>query len=122
MFEADEKYRVALILALLKNGASANGLKNKKEFPLQLALKPRDYKLVVTLLQHGADAACLLGKPGDSLLHEALKQMLTTGLSICCHLTDSTDLPHFLKWTHETTRTTTTAKTIHLTTEYYSLK
>ena len=91
VFEADDKYRVALIVALLKNGASANGLKNKREFPLQLALKARDYKLVVTLLQHGADATCLLGKAGDSLLHQALKQMLTTGMSLCCHLTDCTN-------------------------------
>lgn len=80
MFEAGEKYRVPLIVALLENGAHPNGLQKRKECPLELAMEGEDYHLVVTLLQYNADPACIVTKPGDSLLHEALKQMFATGL------------------------------------------
>ena len=81
VFDAGEKYRVPLVVALLENGASPNGLKRRRECPLELALRAEDYPLIVTLLQYNADATCLLSKAGDTLLHEALKQMFTKGLS-----------------------------------------
>ena len=80
VFEAGEKYRVPLIVALLEDGAQPNGLQKRKECPLELAMEGEDYHLVVTLLQYNADPACIVTKPGDSLLHEALKQMFATGL------------------------------------------
>ena len=80
VFEAGEKYRVPLIVALLENGASPNGLRKRRECPLELAMEDQDYNMVVTLLQYNADPACVVTKAGDSLLHEALKQMFATGL------------------------------------------
>ena len=79
MFEAGEKYRVPLIMALLENGAFSNGLRKTSKCPLELAMEDEDYNMVVTLLQYNADPACIMTKPGDSLLHEALKQMFATG-------------------------------------------
>lgn len=80
VFEAGDKYRVPLIGALLENGASPNGLRKRRECPLELALEAEDYTMVVTLLQYNADPTCIVTKAGDSLLHEALKQLFATGL------------------------------------------
>lgn len=79
VFEAGDKYRVPLVVALLDNGASANGLGKREKCPLELAVENENYNMVVTLLQYNADPACLVTKTGDSLLHEALKQTLATG-------------------------------------------
>lgn len=91
MFEAGDKYRDPLIVALLENGASSNGLGKKDKCPLELAMENEDYNMVVTLLQYNADPACLVTRTGDSLLHEALKQTFATGwlpwlspVIICC--------------------------------------
>lgn len=80
VFAVGEKHRASLVMALLENGASPNGLKKKSESPLEMALKAEDYNMVVTLLQYSADLSCLVTKAGDSLLHEAMKQLLTTGV------------------------------------------
>ena len=77
---ANEKHRAPLVMALLANGASPNGLKKKPESPLEIALEAEDYNMVVTLLQYGADSSCLVTKAGDALLHEAMKRLLTTGV------------------------------------------
>lgn len=79
VFEAGEKYRVPLIVALLENGASSNGLGKASKCPLELAMVNEYYNVVVTLLQYNADPDCIVSKTGDSLLHEALKQTFTTG-------------------------------------------
>lgn len=80
VFEAGEKFRVPLIVALLENGASANGLKKRRKNPLELAIEAEDYRLVVTLLQYNADPTCIVTKAGDTLLHEALKQLFAIGV------------------------------------------
>lgn len=77
---ANEKHRAPLVMALLENGASPNGLKKKPASPLEMALEAEDYNMVVTLLQYSADSSCLVTKAGDSLLHEAMKRLLTTGV------------------------------------------
>ena len=80
VFDAGEKYRVPLIVALLENGAFPNGLGKKRESPLEMALEAEDYSMVVTLLQYNADPTCIVTKAGDSLLHGALKQLFATGV------------------------------------------
>ena len=84
-----------------------------------------DYNMVVTLLQYNADTACVVSKTGDSLLHEALKQMFTTGslhrsilnsfsegkLAISIFVTISR--PHFLPFV-ETFSTTSNSNNLFL--------
>ncbi|XP_022800232.1 TPR and ankyrin repeat-containing protein 1-like isoform X2 [Stylophora pistillata] len=79
VFGAAEKYRAPLIVALLENGASSNGLGKAIKCPLELAIDNEEYNMVVTLLQYNADPACIMSKAGDSLLHQALRQAFATG-------------------------------------------
>ena len=79
VMDAGDKYRVPLIGALLENGACSDGLGKREKSPIEQAVENEDYNMVVTLLQHSANPACLVTKTGDSLLHEALKQTFATG-------------------------------------------
>lgn len=74
----NEKYN-QLVLALLENGACANGLGRRNKPPLALAVDAEQYQLAVALLQHNANPTCLASNEGETPLIEALRLAFTKG-------------------------------------------
>lgn len=70
--------RLPLISALLKHGALANAIEGSDVIPLDEAMTQQNLPLVEKLVHNGANP-CAVGKDGEPIIHQALRNGLKHG-------------------------------------------